>query len=744
MKILFLCRSLVIGGTERQLVTLAKGLQQQGHDVTVAVFYVGGPLERELHESGIPVFDLRKSSRWDVLPFFIRLVRVVWKAKPRVIYGFLGTPNILTAFLKPFFPKIRMVWGVRASNMDLNRYDWLTRLSYSIECRLSRFADLIICNSRAGLEYAAAHGFPKAKMTVIPNGVDTERFKPVAVARERVRAEWGIREKEILIGLVARIDPMKDHPTFLRAAAMLAQERPDIRFVCVGDGSEPYKSESRQLANELGLDGRLIWAGARHDMPAIYNALDIASSPSSFGEGFSNTITEAMACGVPCVVTDVGDSVLIAGGTGVVVPPARPDALCEGFRLMLKRLGPDIRDAARTSIVNRFTNDLLVTNSIRALYRLKIMLLARSLDIGGTERQLVTLAKGLQQQGHDVTVAVFYVGGPLERELHESGIPVFDLRKSSRWDVLPFFIRLVRVVWKAKPRVIYGFLGTPNILTAFLKPFFPKIRMVWGVRASNMDLNRYDWLTRLSYSIECRLSRFADLIICNSRAGLEYAAAHGFPKAKMTVIPNGVDTERFKPVAVARERVRAEWGIREKEILIGLVARIDPMKDHPTFLRAAAMLAQERPDIRFVCVGDGSEPYKSESRQLANELGLDGRLIWAGARHDMPAIYNALDIASSPSSFGEGFSNTITEAMACGVPCVVTDVGDSVLIAGGTGVVVPPARPDALCEGFRLMLKRLGPDIRDAARTSIVNRFTNDLLVTDTVKMLWRMGSRRA
>jgi len=91
---------------------------------------------------------------------------------------------------------------------------------------------------------------------------------------------------------------MKDHPTFLRAAAMLARERPDVRFVCVGDGPENYKSEMHQLASVLGLDGRLIWAGSRQDMPAVCSALDIAAS-SSYGEGFSNTIAEAMACGVP-------------------------------------------------------------------------------------------------------------------------------------------------------------------------------------------------------------------------------------------------------------------------------------------------------------------------------------------------------------------------------------------------------------------------------------------------------------
>jgi len=366
VKILLLCRSLAVGGTERQIIVLAKGLHQRGHEVTVMVFYPNGALVKELHESGIPVFDLRKSGRWDVFPFLVRVLRAVWKLKPRVIYGFLVTPNILTVFLKPIFPSARVVWGVRASNVDLDRYDWLLRLSCRIECWLSRFADLIICNSLAGLEYAAAYGFPRGRMTVIPNGIDTERFKTDAVARKRLRAEWGIAENEILIGLVARLDPMKDHPTFLRAAATLAQERLDVRFVCVGDGSEPYKGELHRLASELGLDGRLIWTGTRHDMPAVCSALDIATS-SSYGEGFSNTIAEAMACGVPCVVTDVGDSALIVGDSGSVVPPSMPDALCEGFRLMLKRLGPDIQDAARSWIVNRHTNNVLVNNTVAVL-----------------------------------------------------------------------------------------------------------------------------------------------------------------------------------------------------------------------------------------------------------------------------------------------------------------------------------------------------------------------------------------
>ncbi len=369
MKITFLIRSLNYGGAERQLIILAKGLHDCGHSISVAVFYQNGPLEKDLHNYGVPVHVLDKQGRWDIFCFLFRLIRLLRHEKPDILHGYLGIPNIFTVLLKPVFPHIRMIWGVRASYMDLDRYDWLVRLSYRVECRLSRFADLIIVNSYAGLNLAIANGFPKNKMVVIPNGIDTERFQPDLESRKRVRAEWGIRANEKLMGLVGRLDPMKDHPTFLKAAALLAQERQDIRFVCVGDGPEPYKSELYTLARNLGLDDRLIWAGARNDMAAVYNALDVISS-SSYGEGFSNVIGEAMACGVPCVVTDVGDSALIVSGCGVVVPPKNIDALSAGWRKLIMEKecnGSNISLTVRTKIISEFSHIQLIQRTLDAL-----------------------------------------------------------------------------------------------------------------------------------------------------------------------------------------------------------------------------------------------------------------------------------------------------------------------------------------------------------------------------------------
>jgi glycosyltransferase involved in cell wall biosynthesis len=365
IEIAFLIRSLNYGGAERQLITLVKALDKRKFNITVLYFYSGGALEKDLQDSGINLICLEKRDRWDVFGFLLRLVRHLKRINPNVLHGFMGTSNLLTIFLKMFFPSTRMLWGVRASNVDLSRYDWLFSLIFKLECLFSRFADLIVVNSYAGQTYHLAHGFPADKMVVIPNGIDTERFKPDKEARARVRAEWNIAEDTILIGLVGRLDPLKDHPTFLKAAALLCQEVENLRFVCVGSGLESYANELYSLSQELGISNKVIWAGARTDMPAVHNSLDIAAS-SSYTEGFPNVIGEGMACGVPCVVTDVGDSALIVGETGVVVPPKDPEAIAAGLKQVVLQKScntdstPDIR--LRMRIVTSFNCTKLIEN----------------------------------------------------------------------------------------------------------------------------------------------------------------------------------------------------------------------------------------------------------------------------------------------------------------------------------------------------------------------------------------------
>ena len=365
---------------------------------------------------------------------------------------------------------------------------------------------------------------------------------------------------------------------------------------------------------------------------------------------------------------------------------------------------------------------------------MKICFLLRSLNYGGAERQLVLLSKGLLQRGHDVVVATFYSGGPLEEELREAGVRIRPLHKQGRWDVLTFLFRLTRVVREERPDVLHGYLGDPNNVSVVLKPLFPRVRIVWGVRCSMMDSKQYDWVAGLSTKLSCRLARFADAIIANSLAGCEYHVAMGYPAEKTVVIPNGIDTERFRPDSVARTRIRSEWGVTEREKLIGLVGRLDPMKDHPIFLEASALLMKKRKDTRFVCVGGGPDEYRTRLQTLAKSLGLEERLLWVGTREDMPYVYNALDIAVS-SSYGEGLSNVICEAMACGVPCVVTNVGDSAWVVGDQGEVVPPKNPVALMNAIENLLNQKAYDPAQI-RQRVVDQLSVSSLVTKTEHML--------
>lgn len=362
---------------------------------------------------------------------------------------------------------------------------------------------------------------------------------------------------------------------------------------------------------------------------------------------------------------------------------------------------------------------------------MRIFFLTRSLDIGGAERQLVLLAKGLHGRGHDVVVATFYSGGALEKDLLDAGVRIRPLNKQGRWDIAVFFWRLIRAVRQEQPEIVNSYLS--NLVSAVLRPFFPGIKIVWSIRCSFMDFDRYDWLHRLTDIATCWLSEVSDLIIANSYAGRREYIAKGYPSSKIVVISNGIDTDSFCPNEESRRRLRREWLIHDDEELIGMVGRLDPMKDHPTFLTAAALLRSQRPNARFVCVGNGPAGYRVFLKNQANEHGLSDHVMWLDGRTDMPDVYNALDLLVS-SSYGEGFSNVLGEAMACGIPCVATDVGDSGFVIGPWGELVAPKSPDALTAGMQRALERRLPRIE--IRQRIIDHFSLQNLLLETERAL--------
>lgn len=743
MRILFLTRSLVRGGAERQLVVLAKGLAARGHEIVLVCFYADEGFVDVLAGSGVRLRACGKRGRWDVVGFLRRLASIVRQERPDIVHSYMPIANLVAIALRVLFPRLPVVWGVRASAADFSRYDWLLKATYVLEARLSRLPSLVIANSEAGARYAAAAGFPSSTLRIVANGIDVGHFQRDLEGRIRVRRAWGVADGAPLIGLVGRLDPMKDQPLFLEAARRLAADA-SIRFVIVGDGLEAYRAELLALAGRLGVGDRLIWAPARDDMPGVYSALDLLVSCSAFGEGFSNVIAEAMACGTDIVASDVGDAAIIVDGCGEIVPPGDATALVAAIG---RRLGAGADDqaaraiAARRRIAENFSTERLVEaterllagvmpapaapGAVRVRRPVTVLHLITGLERGGAETMLAKLVEGLDPARCRSIVVSMTDEGVLGARLRAAGVPLVTLGLRRGRPTPAALARLLAIMCRERPSVLQSWLYHADLLALVASWMAPGTALAWNLRCSDMELGQYSRQIRLVRRLLAWASGRPAAIIVNSEAGRRFHASLGYHPRAWSIIPNGFDTERFRPDPAARQAWRQRLGLGEGEILVGMVARVDAMKDHATFLAAAALVAAHRPDVAFVLAGRGTE-------SLALPAGLVGRLHALGERDDVAAILAALDLAILSSAFGEGFPNVLGEAMACGVPCIATDVGDSAAIIGDTGLIVPARDPQALAAAILSWLDRDPAARREAgaaARRRIIEHFALPAIV---------------
>lgn len=372
--------------------------------------------------------------------------------------------------------------------------------------------------------------------------------------------------------------------------------------------------------------------------------------------------------------------------------------------------------------------------------KLSICFLIRSLNAGGAERQVILLAKGLARKGHRVSLITFYDGGSFSDELKdEPGLRHFTLGKRNRWDLASPLRLLAGLLGEIKPDVLHTYLTTSNLIGAAFWPCIPNSRLVWGVRSSTMDWRHYGRLYGLALALERVLARVPSTIISNSRTGL---ALMKIPRDRAIVIFNGVDTDLYKPDPDLGLQMRAQLSIPANAVLVGLAARLDPMKDHETFLQAARILRNQKKEFHFVCIGDGPPELRQSLMETCRRLDLESAITWLGFRADMPRIYNALDISCSTSAFGEGFSNSLAESMACGIPCVATDVGDSTVVVGDTGILVPPRAPELFARGVSRLAEHLNPALKSQVRDRIMSKFSLDRLISQTEESLQGLVAR--
>jgi len=370
--------------------------------------------------------------------------------------------------------------------------------------------------------------------------------------------------------------------------------------------------------------------------------------------------------------------------------------------------------------------------------KIKMLHLITGLNTGGAEMMLYKLLSYIDRESFEVRVISLMDIGPVGRKIQELGVPVRALGMRRSVPNPLSLLRLVRWIRQDPPHYIQTWMYHADLIGGLAAKLTGGIPVIWGIRHSKLDPRSSKrttfWIARacalLSHWLPAR-------IVCCSEASRRIHMDLGYAGEIMTVIPNGFDLATFKPDPEARLSVRRELGIPEETPLIGLVGRFNPQKDHHNFICAAACLNASMPDVHFMLCGEGVTRENPELVKWITAADISARCHLLGRREDIPRLTAALDIAAS-SSYSEGFPNVIGEAMACGVPCVVTDAGDSALIVGATGRVVPPGNPQALAEGWSELIK-MGPEGRSrlgsAARHRIEKLFNLPLIVARYEKL---------
>jgi glycosyltransferase involved in cell wall biosynthesis len=316
------------------------------------------------------------------------------------------------------------------------------------------------------------------------------------------------------------------------------------------------------------------------------------------------------------------------------------------------------------------------------------------LGSGGAEQMLTRLVLANRAYFRQVVVSLLD-GGVYVDKLRTAGVEVHTLNLNGFHRLLTALLRLVLITRKLRPDVMMTWLYHADFLgtLAAIASGLGSRRVIWNIRCSNIDFGHHARTTRWIVWILSRLSMLPRAVSANSGAGKRAHHALGYRPRRWAVLPNGLDLKEYRPNKEDRIEVRTELGIDLDHLAVGMVARLDPQKDHANFLAAAEIVASRYPEARFILVGRGTNTLPARDRILA-----------LGERKDVPRLLRGLDVLVLSSAYGEGFPNVLAEAMATGIPCVATNVGDTAAIVEEFGIVVAPRDPQALAAAIANLL----------------------------------------
>ncbi|WNK01362.1 glycosyltransferase [Thalassospiraceae bacterium LMO-JJ14] len=375
-----------------------------------------------------------------------------------------------------------------------------------------------------------------------------------------------------------------------------------------------------------------------------------------------------------------------------------------------------------------------MNNQRREIHLLHII---TGLQGGGAERFLLRLIPRLAEEGVTSSVISLTNGGDLDEEFKRAGIEVTCLDLSPGPISLFAIPRLARLIATKQPGIVLTWLHHADLLGTVSSRLAGYRRVIWNLRCSDMFANDHRWSSWPLNKAHSFLSRYPAAIISNSRAGEDFHRKAGYRAKHWEHIPNSIDTDYFSPKSSARDAIRSELGIKNDDKVICHAARAHPMKDHQGFLKAALPVLTKNDSVHVMLAGAGVEAAATEHlTKCPPEVAR--RVHFLGSRNDMADVYSSADLFCLSSIYGEGFPNVVAEAMACGLPCVATDVGDAARIIGETGRVVPPGKPEMLSaalEEILTMPQNMSNRMGEEARLSIIERYQPKQVVESYVRL---------
>jgi len=334
IRVAFITSSLTTGGAEKMLYKLVQHMDRTLVLPSVVCLRGATALAEDIRSLGVEVVCLDIGGVRGGLAGLIGLRSAVRRLDPEILQGWMVHGNLASSVAGVLLRK-RVYWGVRHSELPAAVERRSTIAVERLLGLLSRHPVRIIYNSHAGRARHERLGYARDRSVVIPNGFDTDTFAPSQTHRASVRAELSLAQDAILVGMVGRYHPMKDHRTFLMAARQASASANIGKFLLIGAGCNRANASLAAMLEEFELWDRVALLDEREDMPRLTAALDIATLTSRSGEAFPNAIGEAMASAVPCVVSDVGDCRLVVDGCGIVLPPGDPAAVAGAWTRLL-------------------------------------------------------------------------------------------------------------------------------------------------------------------------------------------------------------------------------------------------------------------------------------------------------------------------------------------------------------------------------------------------------------------------